>query len=121
MSKAKRILIVADIGLKPIKMFLDQMPKLAKGFIRLGHDVRLFSYCSALSQVSPIESKTFASLFYKSKVDDLLAATVRNYKPDIVYVSFARVLDVRTVARMRQAAPNAVFIGGDGEDRKSVV
>ncbi len=115
MSKAKRILIVADIGLKPIKMFLDQMPKLAKGFIRLGHDVRLFSYCSTLSQVSPIESKTFASLFYKSKVDDLLAATVGSYKPDIVYVSFARVLDARTVARMRQAAPNAVFIGGDGD------
>jgi hypothetical protein len=54
MSKAKRILIVADIRLKPIKMFLDQMPKLAKGFIRLGHDVRLFSYCSVLSQVSTI-------------------------------------------------------------------
>ena len=115
MSKAKRILIVADISLKPIKMFLDQMLKLAKGFIRLGHDVRLFSYCSALSQASPVRSKTLASLVYKSRVDDLLAATVRSYKPDIVYVSFARVLDARTVVCMRQAAPNAAFIGGDGD------
>jgi hypothetical protein len=115
MSKAKRILIVADISLKPIKMFLDQMPKLAKGFIRLGHDVRLFSYCNVLSQVSPLESRTFASMFFKSKADDILAATVRSYKPDIVYVGFARVLNARTVACMRQGAPNAVFIGGDGD------
>ena len=115
MSKAKRIFIVADISSKPVKMFLDQMPKLAKGFIRLGHDVRLFSYCSVLSQVSLLKSRTFASMFFKSEADDILAATVRSYKPDIVYVSFARALDARTVVRMRQAAPNAAFIGGDGD------
>jgi len=115
MSKAKRILIVADISHKPVKMFLDQMPKLAKGFIRLGHDVRLFSYCNALSQASPVESKTFAARFYKSRVDKLLARQIENYSPDVVYVSFARVLDARTVVRMREAAPNAVFIGGDGD------
>ncbi len=115
MSKAKRIFIVADISHKPIKMFLDQMPKLAKGFIRLGHDARLFSYCNALAQMSPLKSKTFASRFYKGKVDDLLATQIRNYCPDIVYVSFARVLDAQTVECMRQAASDAVFIGGDGD------
>lgn len=115
MDKAKRIFIVADISYKAIKMFLDQMPKLAKGFIRLGHDVRLFSYCNALAAASPFKSKTLTAGFYKSKVDNILAAQIVNYMPDIVYVSFARVLDAQTVLRMREAAPNAVFIGGDGD------
>jgi len=115
MKNIKRIFIVGDISHKAIKMFLDQMPKLAKGFIRLGHDARLFSYCSALSEASPLKSKTFAARFCKSSVDNLLAGQVKNYNPDIVYVSFARVLDARTIVRMRDAAPNAVFIGGDGD------
>lgn len=115
MAKAKRIFIVADISSKPIKMFLNQMPKLAKGLIRLGHDTRIFSYCNALKQISPFKSKTLTSRFYKSKVDNLLADQIKNYKPDIVYVSFARVLDADTIEIMRQAAPDAVFIGGDGD------
>jgi len=115
MSRARRIFIVADISAKPVKMFLDQMPKLAKGFIRLGHDVRLFSYCSALSEASPLKSRSFAARFYKSRVDEVLSRQVAGYSPDVVYVSFARVLDAQTVARMRSAAPNAVFIGGDGD------
>jgi spore maturation protein CgeB len=115
MLKPKRIFIVADISSKPVKMFLNQMPKLAKGLIRLGHDARIFSYCDALRQLSPFKSKTLTSRFYKSKVDRLLANQIKDYKPDIVYVSFARVLDVETIDVMRKSAPNAVFIGGDGD------
>jgi len=115
MKKAKRIFIVADISGKSIKMFLNQMPKLGKGFIRLGHDARTFSYCDALRQASPFKSKTLTSRFYKSRVDYLLANQIKNYKPDIVYVSFARVLNADTIEVMREAAPNAVFIGGDGD------
>jgi len=115
MKKPKRIFIVADIKYKPIKTFVDQIPKLAKGFIRLGNDVRLFSYCNALAEASPLKGKTFSALFFKSRVDKLLADQIKNYKPDIVYVSFARVLDADTVKQMRQAAPNAVFVGGDGD------
>ncbi|MBL7106985.1 MAG: glycosyltransferase [Phycisphaerae bacterium] len=91
------------------------MPKLAKGFIRLGHDARIFSYCNALKEVSPLKSKTITRRFYKSTVDALLAEQIKNYKPDIVYVSFARVLNAETIMEMRDAAPNAVFIGGDGD------
>jgi glycosyltransferase involved in cell wall biosynthesis len=111
--KAKRIFIVADIKDKPIKMFLDPIPKLTKGFIRLGNDVRLFSYCGALSAASPLKSKTFAGRFYKSRVDELLAGQVKNYEPDIVYVYFAGALDAETIIHLREAAPNAVFIGSD--------
>jgi len=113
MPKAKRIFIVADISYKPVKMFLNPAPKLAKGFIRLGHDARIFSYFNALLQVSPLKSRTFAAHFYKSRVDELLATQIRNYSPDIIHIDFVRVLDATTIEQMRRAAPDAVFIGSD--------
>ena len=115
MTKAKRILIITDLSNKPAKMFSDQMPKLAKGFIRLGHDVRFFSYCDALSQISRFKSKNFTILFYKSRIDELLADQLKIYQPDIVFINFARALDADTIIRARRSAPNAVFVGSDGD------
>ena len=115
MQKSMRIFIVADIKYKSIKVFVDQIPKIAKGFIRLGNDVRSFSYCNVLDQISPLKSKTLSKLLFKSKVDELLADQLKNYKPDIVYINFPRVLDANTIKHMRQAAPDAVFIGDDGD------
>ena len=115
MGKVKRIFIVTDLSYKPIKMYSDQMPKLAKGFIRLGHDVRIFSYCDALSQISPVKSNTLSTFFYKPRIDELLAVQLRNYHPDIVYISFASALNADTIVLARRAAHNAVFIGGDGD------
>ena len=96
-------------------MFVDQIPKLTKGFIRLGHDVRVFSYCSSLSEASPFKSKTLSRLIYKSRVDELLARQIKNYQPDIVYINFPRTLDAETITRIRQVAPDAVLIGDDGD------
>jgi len=115
MTKPKRIFIVADIKYRPIKVFVDQIPKIAKGFVRLGNDVRSFSYCNVLDQISLLKSKTLSKLLFKSKVDELLADQLKNYKPDIVYINFPRALDANTIKHMRQAAPDAVFIGDDGD------
>jgi glycosyltransferase involved in cell wall biosynthesis len=115
MFKAKRILIITDIGYNPVKMFLDQMHKLYKGFIRLGHDARIFSYRKALLHKNPLKSKTFARYFFKTKADNLLIEQIRNYKPDIIYVNFARCLDAETIERAREAVPKAVFIGVDAD------
>jgi glycosyltransferase involved in cell wall biosynthesis len=108
-------LIVADLLHKPAKTFIYQPPKLAKGFIRLGHDVRLFNYTGALNELSCFKSKTLTRLFYKRKADHLLSVEVKAYKPDVVHISFPRALDGDTVEHMRKAAPNAVFIGFDGD------
>lgn len=115
MAKARRIFIIADIGYNPIKMFLDQMHKLSKGLIRLGNDARIFSYSGALRQLSPLKSKTFSKHFFKSRLDHLLAEQIKNYKPDVVYISFVRFLNADTIKCIRQVAPKAVFIGGDGD------
>lgn len=115
MTKPRRIFIIADIKLKPIKAFVDQIPKLAKGFIRLGNDVRIFSYCSELSQVSPLKSKSLSKLIFKSKIDKLLCNQIKAYKPDIIYISFPKNLDSNSIRCMRQVASNAVFIGNDGD------
>ena len=91
------------------------MPKLAKGFIRLGHDARIFSYCNMFSQVSPFKSKKIKKRFYKKHVDTILQEQIKNYKPDIIYISFARFLNAETIEIIRQSAPHAIFIGGDGD------
>lgn len=110
-----KIIVISDTNYKPVKMYLDQMPKLAKGFIRLGHDVRHLSYCGLLSQLSPFKSRSLSSLLFKKKVDETLARFAKHYKPDILYISFAKHLDKLTIGLLREAAPQAVFIGGDGD------
>ena len=115
MTRPKRILIVTDKNYNPVKMFFNQSNKLAKGFIRLGHDVEIFSYCNAIGIFSHFKSKTLSSFFYKSKAEELLVSQVKNYQPDIVLICFPRDLNAKSIELMRQAAPNAVYIGCDGD------
>ncbi len=91
------------------------MLKLAKGFIRLGHDVRHISYSGLLSQLSPFKSRKLSACFYEKKVDRQIAQLAAHYQPDIVYISFAKFLDANTVGTIRKSCPKAVFIGGDGD------
>jgi len=115
MNKVRKILIVSDASYNPIKMYLDQMPKLAKGFIRLGHDARHFSYSSVLLQLSPLKSRRISAILCKKKVDEFLAVYIRSYKPDIIYINFPRSSDRDTIDAMQQEAGSAVFIGVDGD------
>ncbi|MBN1796221.1 MAG: glycosyltransferase family 1 protein [Sedimentisphaerales bacterium] len=111
----KKILIISDTSHKSVKMFLDQVPKLAKGFVRLGNDVRHLSYNNILRQLSPFKSRKLSGLLCKKKADDILADYAENYMPDIIIVSFCKCLDGNTVNRLRKAVPNVVIVGGDGD------
>ena len=115
MGKVLKILILSDTNYKPVKMYLDQMPKLAKGFIRLGHDVRHLSYCGILSQLSPFKSRSLSSFLFKRKTDEIIAKFAKHYKPDVVFISFAKYLDEATLSLLREAAPPAMFVGMDGD------
>lgn len=113
MARAKRILFVTDTKDLTDKLLLADVRKRVKGFIRLGHDTQVFSYNNALQKVSFFRSRRWSGLFYKSRADELLAECIRDYNPNIVFVSFAKFLDASTIMLMRQAAPNAVAIGID--------
>jgi len=112
MNKHKRIFVVYGMNYNPIKLFF-QTQKLIKGFIRLGYDVLPFNYDRALLEISIFKSKALSERFYKYRVDLLLVDQVQSYKPDIIYVSFARALDAESIKNMRRAAPNAIVVGGD--------
>jgi spore maturation protein CgeB len=112
MNKPKRIFVVYGMNYNPIKMFF-QTHNLAKGFFRLGHDVLTFNYDRVLQEFSIFKSKTLSERIYKSRVDRQMAEQIRAYQPDIIFVSFARALDASSIKCMREAAPNAIFIGGD--------
>jgi hypothetical protein len=115
MPNSKRILIVGDVSYNPVKMFLSQVMKLTKGFIRLGNDVRIFSYYNAITQASRFKSKTLSVSLYKSRADELLAKNAKSYQPDIVLVSYPRAFDAESAKGIRNGAPDAVIIGVDGD------
>ena len=112
MGNSKRIFAIYGMNYNPTKMFF-QPNKLIKGFIRLGHDVLTFNYDRTLLELSIFKSKTLSEHFFKSRVDKLMTEQIKAYRPDIVYVSFARALDANTIKLARSAAPKAVFIGCD--------
>ena len=111
----KKILIISDFSYKPVKMFIDQSNKLAKGFIRLGHDVRCIYYNNILQQLSMFKSKKLTSFFYKKNADEILAGFVKNYQPDIIVIGLPRNFDGASVNLLRDVAPQATLIGGDGD------
>ncbi len=112
----KKIMIISETSYKSVKMFLDQVPKLAKGFIRLGNDVRCFSHNNIIRQLSPLKSRKFSSFFYKKKADNILSNFAKNYEPDIVIIGgFPRYFDRISVNRLREVIPKAVLVGGDGD------
>ncbi len=111
----RKIMIISSASFKPIKMYLDQTPKLAKGFILRGHDVRCFPYNSLMRQLSFVKSRTLSSFWYKKKADQILSIYIKHYMPDVILVSFVGFLDATTISQIREAAPKAVLIGIDGD------
>ena len=115
MQKAKRIFVVADFKDEKTWSMCMEERRVVKGFIRLGHDVQRFSYRNVMMQCSPFPSKRIARNFAKKKTDVLLIKQVKKYYPDIVFILDKKYLDSQTVAAMRGAAPNAIFVNGDGD------
>ncbi|MFC1780901.1 glycosyltransferase [Planctomycetota bacterium] len=108
----KRILLIAD-SKNLVKVFLTPISKLQKGFLRLGHDVRIFDYSGTLAQFSPLKSRTISALIYKSKVDQALAKYIRTYKPHIILLSFAKHLNADSIRSIRAEVPTATIIAMD--------
>lgn len=111
----KKILLISDTSYKPDKMFMDQTPKLGKGLLRNGNDVRYFFYNSVLNQLSFTKSKKISSMLYKNKTDEILAKYAEAYLPDIIILGFCNNIDFNTIRRLREDTPNAIIIGGDGD------
>lgn len=110
-----KILILSEATHRPEKIYLHKEFSLAKGFIRLGHEVRHLCYREMLSELSPFKSRSLSSYLYKRKVDKIIYRYAEQYKPDVVFIGFAKYLDKSTLQRLREAAPAAVFVGMDGD------
>lgn len=115
MSKAKRIFFVADAKNFTDKLLLSGLRKQVKGFTRLGCDTQVFNYHDAFWLTAPVLSKILTRRWCKPYVDELLVKQIKNYSPDIVYIGFANFLNAKTIMLLRQAVPNAFFVGFDGD------
>jgi len=111
MSKAKRIFAIADFKDEVPRSIHIQPRMWVKGLLRLGHDVQRFSYRNVMMQCSPFPSKRIARHFAKKRTDALLVEQIKRYHPDIVFILGMKYLDAKTVIAIRDAAPDAVFIG----------
>lgn len=113
MPGIKRIFFVGDTKDLTDKLLLVGVRKQVKGFIRLGHDIQVFSYNNAMLKTAPVKNSKFIDRLYKSRTDELLIRQIKNYNPDIVFITFAKYLDGQTIDHIRKAAPNAAFVGLD--------
>lgn len=115
MQKAKRIFVIADFkDEKPWSIFIDER-RIVKGLIRLGHDVQRFSPRNVMMQCSPFPGKRLAKLFATKRANEILLKQIKYYYPEIVLALTMKFLDPETVHAMHQQAPNAVFVGRDGD------
>jgi spore maturation protein CgeB len=115
MKKAKRIFVISDFkDEKTWSICLDER-RLIKGLIRSGHDVQRFSHRNILLQSSLIASKRFAKIFGQKKTDDILLKQIKYYYPDIVLAYSMKFLRAQTAVSIRQAAPDAMLVGRDGD------
>lgn len=112
-NNCRKILLISETDINTKKLYLDPVPKLMKGFIRLGHEARHLSYTGIMAQLSPFKGRSLKKRFHKVKTDEVLCEYSKHFMPDIVYFGFARGLDKKTVQRLRDVAPNAVFVGWD--------
>jgi hypothetical protein len=115
MSKTRRVLIIADISLKPAKIFQDQVLSFAKALMRKGNDARIFNYSGEIAKLSPFKSRNLSKFLCKDKVDRLLCDFCRDYEPELVCINFPRLLDYETLVKIREAAPRAKLMGTDGD------
>jgi len=115
MRISKRIFVIADFkDEKPWSIFVEER-RIVKALIRLGHDVQRFSYRNVMMQCSPFPSKRIAKKFGKKKANEILIKQVSKYYPDIILISSMKFIDIEACVAMRSAAPNAIFVGRDGD------
>jgi spore maturation protein CgeB len=118
MRGARRIFVISDFkDESPRAVFLEER-RLVKGLIRLGHDVQPFSYRNILAQFNPFSGKYFRRYmprFARRTADNVLAKQIEKYFPHIVLLLSMKYITPETVAAIRDAAPNAVLLGKDGD------
>jgi len=114
-AKPPKILIISDAANKPKAIYIDQIPKLAKGFIRLGHDVRCLNYNGILSELSVFKSRSVSRFLYKNKADEMICCYAKHYMPDIIIIAFPRVFNKVSIERLKEQSPSSVFVGIDGD------
>lgn len=85
--------------------------KIAKGFIRNGHDVLPFSYRQQMNSLSWLPGKKLSRAFTQKKTDMLCCDLLRDYQPDLVLLLAYRVMNHETIARLRDTLPDALFTG----------
>lgn len=116
-NRMKRIFFSADFKSEfPRSIFLEEK-RFVKGLLRNGYDVHTFSYRNIMTQFNPFSGKHFRRFMpqrYRRHADEVMAREIRYYYPDVVFLTM-KYITPQTIELARQAAPNAIFVGRDGD------
>jgi len=109
--RAKRVFILGNFPDLSLSTLTRTRYYWIKGLLRIGCDVRVFSYRNMMVGSNPFRSLGLARLFARCRVNTMLSSQIKAYCPDIVLLLGTRVKDLsdRAITAVREAAPGAVF------------
>jgi spore maturation protein CgeB len=113
MKNSKRIFLISDFNLHDPSGIREERRRWIKGLIRQGHDVQIFSYRDVMHSSSLFHKKSLVKLFNKNKTDRLMIEMIKNYDPEVVFILTMKDLNQESINGIKEAAPNAVFVGRD--------
>jgi len=118
LRKVKRIFYIAGFKDESPRSIRIQPRMWLKGLLRLGHDVQRFNYWNISKIVNRFNKgymRRFINRLNGNKTDNILVEHVKNYKPDIVFLYSMKYLTDVSIKLIRDAAPDAVFVGRDDD------
>lgn len=114
MKRVQRIFLIANFRNHSATSIQIECRHWIKGLVRLGHDVQRFSYQNIKRQNFG-KRKLFTKRYGTEYANKAMIEQVKNYQPDIVLILAMKGFTAEAVVAMRQVAPNAVFVGRDGD------
>lgn len=111
MSDSLRVALLGDFKHDTLRGLTINTRRIMKGLIQNGCDVLPISYRNLLLQRAAISNVHFARRFAKDPVDRYCSSFLKAYRPDAVLVLAFRYFDDKTLVRLREAAPEARFVG----------
>ncbi len=106
-----RIAILANLRENSTRGLQVVSRKLAKGFIRNGHDVQVFSYLMQMNALSYMPGKKWNKKYFQNKTDCLCCEILKSYQPDFILMPGYRLISQSSIAKFKDILPNTFFAG----------
>jgi hypothetical protein len=113
MGTPMRIFIVTDLKADSTQSIRVERRRWPKGFVRLGHDVHVFSFRDIADEIATGWQRSFHPKGAFRPAKKLLLEHLAGYRPDLVLMATMKDFSGEDIKAMRGVVPKAVFVGRD--------